>query len=241
MEKLKGLLVGVVLVLALGAGKVMLKVMPVAGGAALGSAIMGQLRTDEISELKAGFREVSPDIERWMRMWNDSTVAAGHRWSARVAVEYTTEAEVLEIYRFRSERFAQVAHDPSLNAACGGNATDDMLKGLNATPIMRTIGRGFARRHEGHAPWVPPVDLETDERAWNGFADYLSQNGLEDVLDMMLGYADGTTLSNPFVCNTISDLYRVVVRRPDQPVGGVRLVDFVRALDLYGARALPAQ
>lgn len=189
-------------------------------------------------ELRAGFAEVSREWDEWLEGWRDSTAASIRVWGARVAAAYTTEDELLKLYTFRAEWFAEVADDRARNAVCGGTALVDEAVEVPAGelgPVPRLLGRGFARRHLGQDPWVPPLDLRKDESAWAAFADYLATHGEVELLEALTAVASGRALSDSRMCRFQSALYRLASRRSRDRIGSVRLLDFVRAIDVLGA------
>lgn len=202
------------------------------------SAVSFFTTPEEEREMKGGFEEVSEDWNGFLDVWRDSTEMTFRRWGARVAALYVTEDEVLALYGFRASLFEQVAPDPRRNVICSGMVLADSTitaEGIDLTPVTRLMGRGFARMHEGRQAWVAPVDLMQDEDAWAAFGEYAVDHGLEDVVDGLVAAADGTPMEPSEMCRLQAHLYRAARDHPQDRVGDVRLIDFVRAMDALAA------
>ncbi|MEX2531836.1 MAG: hypothetical protein WD960_13795 [Gemmatimonadota bacterium] len=239
-EERKSIKTGLGALAALGVGYLLYRVVPFAIAFFFARSAVGLFNTPaEMRDMRAGFEEVTDDWEGWLDAWSDSTEMTFRAWGARVVAQHTTKAELIEIYRLRSDLFKEVASDPSINAVCGVDPLQDQTintahPSLDLGPIARVQGRGFARRHVGETPWMPPVDLRIDEQVWIDFVDYLDAKGLGHVADALLDVAEGLPVGNEQLCRAQADMYGAAVQRPEDLVGRVRLIDFVRAMDLLG-------
>jgi len=195
----------------------------------------------EMQEMRAGFEEIVDQWDSWIAAGSDSTAMAFRAWGARVAVGYTTDDELVEIYRWRAALFEDVSSDPTINGICGTNplvaSLDSAHPRLHFGPIVRIQGRGFARQHVGHQQWTSTVDLATDDEAWFEFVDYLDSQGLGHVVDVFADVAEGVPVANYFLCRAQADMYRAAAERPGDQVGSVTFLDFIRAMDLLGTQA----
>ena len=225
-------------------GKSVVKALAFGTGFLVARSGAGFLGTPEMEkELRAGFREVSQDWTGWKKQWQDSTAPVFRRWGARIAAEYLTEAELLELYGRRADLFESIANDAALNPMCGMNAvTETQTKSdyskVNMKGVHLLMGRGFARRHTGVAAWTAPVRLEDDQNAWAAFAEFLQRRDAQEVLDVFSSLAEGRTVPNQAGCLAQAKIYRLASTSPDAMVGNVRLFDFVRAIDLLGSKAM---
>ena len=215
----------------------------VAGRAAGGAAVEFLNSPEAERELRAGFEEESDGWGSWTAIWADSTETMAV-WGARVSAFHLTEDEMIALYRYRSSMFGQMAADSTANPLCslGVFAGEESLESVNladASPIMRPLGRAFGRYHEGRQPWVPPVDLETDEAAWAAFAEYLDGISRGQLLDDILNIGDATQQDPTRDCQAQSELYGLAAERAQDRVGAIRLIDFVRSLDALGVGLLP--
>ncbi|MGH7460352.1 MAG: hypothetical protein ACREMA_04900 [Longimicrobiales bacterium] len=242
MAKLRGVMAIGAAAAAIVFGKSVVKAIAVGAGFLVANSGAGFLATPQIEkELRAGFKEVSPEWATWKKQWQDSTAPAFRRWGARIAAEYLTEAELLDVYAKRADMFESLANDPALNPVCGMNAvipTEVDYSKLNMKGLHLVMGRGFARRHTGAEAWTAPVRLEEDHNAWAAFAEFLLSRNAQDVLDVFLSISDGRTVPNQAGCLAQAKLYRLAATSPDAKVGNVRLFDFVRAIDALGARTM---
>ena len=166
------------------------------------------------------------------------------REAARVAVFHLTEDEAIGLYRYRSSLFGQMAADSTAGALCslGAFADEESLESINlvdAGSITRPLGRAFGRYHEGRQPWVPPVDLETDEAAWAAFVEYLEGISRGQLFDDILNMVDSSQPDPARDCQAQSELYRLAAERPQDRVGTITLIDFVRSLYALGTGPLP--
>ena len=165
-----------------------------------------------------------------------------------MAVAYTTDDELIEIYAFRADLFQRIEQDPSFNSVCGVGAvaegptnafgmpidTDDFDAKVNLILIERTLGRAWGRSHIGRAPWMSTVDLGTDEDAWDSFVEYLFAEELDHVFDALADIGEGVLISNERSCRAQADLYSIASERPNDWIvkGRVRLLDFMRAYEM---------
>ena len=198
---------------------------------------------EETRELRAGFEEESDGWDSWAAIWADSTEAMAV-WGARVSAFHLTEDEMIALYRYRSSMFGQVAADSTASALCslGVFAGEEALESVNlvdASSIMRPLGRAFGRYHEGRQPWVPPVNLETDEAAWAAFVEYLDGISRGQLFDDILNIGDATQSDPTRDCQVQSELYGLAAERAQDRVGAIRLIDFVRSMDALGVGPLP--
>ena len=199
---------------------------------------------EEMREWRAGFEEESDGWDSWAAIWADSTTGTMAEWGARVAVFHLTEDETIGLYRYRSSLFGQMAADSTAGAFCslGAFADEESLESINladAGSIMRRTGRSFGRYHEGRQPWVPPVDLETDEAAWAAFVEYLEGISRGQLFDDILSMVDSSQPDPTRDCQVQSELYGLAAERAQDRVGAIRLIDFVRSMDALGVGPLP--
>lgn len=199
---------------------------------------------EEMRVWRAGFEEESDGWDSWEAIWADSTTGTMAAWGARVAVFHLTEDETIELYRYRSSLFGQMPADSTAGALCslGAFADEESLESINladARSIMRQMGRSFGRYHEGRQPWVPPVDLETDEAAWAAFVEYLDGISRGQLFDDILDMVDSSQPDPARDCLAQSELYSLAAERPQDRVGTIALIDFVRSLDALGTGPLP--
>ena len=216
-----------------------------AGRAAVGTAVEFLNSPEEEREFRAGFEEVSDGWDSWTAIWADSTTGMMAALGARVAVFHLTEDETIGLYRYRSSLFTQMAADSTAGALCslGAFADEESLESIDLAgggSIMRRMGRSFGRYHEGRQPWIPPVDLETDEAAWNAFVEYLDGIGRGQLFDDVLNMGDAMQPDRTRDCQVQSELYGLAAERAQDRVGGIRLIDFVRSMDALGVGPQPA-
>ena len=215
----------------------------IAGRAAVGVAVEFLNSPEEEREFRASFEEESDGWDSWSAIWADSTTGTMAGWGARVAVFHLTEDETIGLYRYRSSLLGRMAADSTAGALCflGAFADEESLESIDragAGSIIRPLGRAFGRHHEGGQPWVPPVDLATDEAAWTAFAEYLDGIGRGQLFDDMLNIGDAIQPDPTRDCQVQSELYGLAAERAQDGVGAVRLIDFVRSMDALGARPL---
>lgn len=214
-------------------------------GRAAGEAAVEFLNSpEELREWRAGFEEESDGWDSWVAIWADSTTETMAVWGARVAVFHLTEDEMIGLYRYRSSMFGQMAADSTASAVCslGAFADEESLESIDlagAVSIMRRAGRAFGRYHEGRQPWVPPVDLESDEAAWAAFVEYLDGIGRGQLVDDILNFGDSAQSDPTRDCQVQSELYGLAVERAQDRVGAIRLIDFVRSMDVLSVGPLP--
>lgn len=196
---------------------------------------------DAEQELRAGFEEESDGWDSWTAIWADSTESMAV-WGARVSAFHLTEDEMIALYRYRSSMFGQMAADSTASALCSlgvfaGEESRESIDLVDASPIMRPLGRAFGRYHEGRQPWVPPVEI--DEAAWAAFAEYLDGIRRGQLLDDIMNIGDATQSDPTRDCQAQSELYGLAAERAQDRVGAIRLIDFVRSLDALGVGPLP--
>jgi hypothetical protein len=187
----------------------------------------------EAKEMKVGFQEVSMDWDAFLKAWADSSSSTFTKWGQRIAASYTTEDEIIEIYAYRGRTFVEMAEDTLRSPVCSIPATLPAAS-IDLGPLPRIAGRGFARRHAGRQAWVPPVDLAVDEDAWVAFAEYLVAHDMRDVGEAVLDAANEIPVPAARACRAQGRLYSYAASHPQDRVGQVRLLDFVRSLDVLG-------
>ena len=211
----------------------------------VGARAVGFLNSpEEGRELRAGFEEVSDDWNSWATIWADSTGYAFRMWGASLSPFHLTEDEVIGLYRFRASLFGQMATDSASSPffCSGGWSSDEewpeSVKPVDLASMMRTSGRVFGRYHEGRHPWVPPVDLETDEAIWVAFAEYLDGIDRGQLFYGLLDMAASIQPDPARDCRFLSELYLLASERAQDRVGAIRLIDLVRSMDALAVEQL---
>lgn len=191
-----------------------------------------------MKEMQAGFEDVSPgEWDKWTESITDIDPGRMLRWTARAVMEHTTDTELIDILSWRASTFRSIAHDPTARRACSLTPLRDGLPDMSAfdlRPVARIMGRAIARDVRGDVPWRSPVDLESDEGAWEALGTYMADRGRLLYIERLLILADGGTLDDRTSCLWQAELYDMAVRSPDDRIGSVTLLEFVRAMELLG-------
>lgn len=210
------------------------------GGNAAVRAGITYLADDDLRDFKAGFEDVSAEAwDSWIRVWEDSSETTMRKHAARAAMQYSTKGELLALFRQREQVFRWLAEVPGAGPVCadGVNANIDVdLSEANFEMPNRQVGRVLAREHEGYPAWSPPIDLLRDEAAWQDFGAYLSQSGRGDLLDGLIRSGEANA-DQQTTCNVMADLYALVANHPDDNIGSLNLLEFVRSMDMAGLDA----
>jgi hypothetical protein len=197
-----------------------------------------QVSTTEEDYLREGFAEASGQWSSFRSEWRDSTPATVHRWIRRIPILHFTDDEFIELYRWRATAL-RLADDPLLSVPCAPDGVAHPFSDLAFSDLMpesyyRALGRGFARHHLGRPRWRPPVDLLTNDDVWLAFDEYLRANDdMVDALEVWTDLGDGLAVPDNRQCIMEVQLIRAAAYRPDDGVGGVRLIDLMRAMELY--------
>jgi hypothetical protein len=223
-------------------GKTLLKALPFTAAFFASQSVAGLFNTpEEARDMQAGFEKVAPgEWDAWLTMWKDSTNLTFRKWGARVAAEYTSDEEFITVYRERAHLFESIRDDPTMNRMCSATALSDAsldMARIDVTAVARLMGRNFARHHVGMEPWKPVVDLGIDQDAWADFAQYLDAHGLEIVLDALIDMAEGREVANSHFCSVQATLYQAAADSPNDLIGNVRFIDFMRSVELFGLSA----
>lgn len=215
-----------------------LTLIRVAGGTPPDHAMFAH---SEWEEFRVGFQEVSEDLEGWYEGARHLGRTDLQVMIARSIARWATDEELLEVYRFRSGFFAEIADDPSRNPACAFDGLwNDQARYPGQfpeamTPYLRVAGRSMARMHTEATPWEPELDLLDAERAWQDFVDHFDGQGLDYVIDALLQEEEGEgDIDRESQCLVQATLYGETAARPNLPIGDGRLLDFVRDLEILG-------
>ena len=185
-------------------------------------------------QIRAGFVEVSPDWDAFLKEWGDSSSKARRRAAARAIVDYASFAELATVYRVRAQLFVYVAKDAKLNTICDGTVSDRAVMSIadEVAPVIPIAGRALGRMYVGDAAWKPPVDLSRDG-PWLEFAIYLNRIGKGDILDGLRKMGAGKGVSRQQQCETLGALYSLAGNRPADRMSTTSIMDFVRSIESY--------
>lgn len=191
-----------------------------------------------MKEMQAGFDDVSPAAwDKWTESITHIDPGRMLRWTARAVMEHTTDAELIDVLSWRASTYRSIAHDPATSRACSLSPVRDGLADMSAfdlRPVARIMGRAIARDVRGDVPWRSAVDLESDEAVWEALGTYMAERGRLLFIERLLILADGGTLDDRTSCLWQAELYDMAARSPDDRIGSVTLLEFVRAMELLG-------